>query len=589
MQHRFWLALALLALGYPCPASAQENSRPMRESLPQPRSIETDFTNYIPDDAVAFVHVRVSSLFEKLKLKGRIDSLLPVKMGWESTFGVPLTDVESFTLIGMPGEPGTMAFLVSTSTPVKESSVLKLCPPDSSKKTIQGKACVVHANAHAAVCVLNPKSYLFAPSEAILDACLKQAAATRDDETLGAALQCAGQHDLSAWVAFHRVTGMTEFNFLPQGVESASVTLDVGEELSLCVRIACEDDYAREWTAKGMKAGIDLMRGQALMLVGMLDGTSLVGSLTGGEAQEFQGLPMKLIRLAEKGLQQTKVRSEESSVTMSVTMPIDAKTLRTELLSAVRLMNLTGEGMGCHQVVMSDQPACLPMGIALGGATFTPGMTLPSPQYLQHQPQYFPPDPQFPLPRELASQTLPPQAIPQPAMPQQPFPFPSSQMVPSLPPPTIPPTGIVPASATMPPPMPQAARAVPTAWAAPPVQPAQPVPTVTPGPVPSVPTVLPPSAPPSVPSVYPPAPPVPANTTVPSAQFKVSVANVRKETALLFTATNDGKMNFVRKVEAGDAVDLDASAGQKWVAVFTGNPAAETKTMTAGEKVWLLR
>ena len=29
------------------------------------------------------------------------------------------------------------------------------------------------------------------------------------------------------------------------------------------------------------------------------------------------------------------------------------------------------------------------------------GMTLPSPHYLKHQPQYFPPDPAFPLQREL--------------------------------------------------------------------------------------------------------------------------------------------------------------------------------------------
>jgi hypothetical protein len=35
------------------------------------------------------------------------------------------------------------------------------------------------------------------------------------------------------------------------------------------------------------------------------------------------------------------------------------------------------------------------------------GLTLPSPRYLEHYPQYFPPDPSFPLPRELASQEDP--------------------------------------------------------------------------------------------------------------------------------------------------------------------------------------
>jgi hypothetical protein len=54
------------------------------------------------------------------------------------------------------------------------------------------------------------------------------------------------------------------------------------------------------------------------------------------------------------------------------------------------------------------------------------GMTLPSPHYLQHYPQYFPPDPAFPLQRELDSMqgaegvlrpALPPGAAPLPAPP----------------------------------------------------------------------------------------------------------------------------------------------------------------------------
>lgn len=44
---------------------------------------------------------------------------------------------------------------------------------------------------------------------------------------------------------------------------------------------------------------------------------------------------------------------------------------------------------------------------ASGCQTWVGGLTLPSPRYLQHYPQYFPPDPAFPLPRELATQTDP--------------------------------------------------------------------------------------------------------------------------------------------------------------------------------------
>jgi hypothetical protein len=48
------------------------------------------------------------------------------------------------------------------------------------------------------------------------------------------------------------------------------------------------------------------------------------------------------------------------------------------------------------------------LGLGLTGCqTWVGGMTLPSPRYLEHYPQYFPPDPAFPLPRELASQEDP--------------------------------------------------------------------------------------------------------------------------------------------------------------------------------------
>ncbi|HWG46652.1 MAG TPA: hypothetical protein VN688_28075 [Gemmataceae bacterium] len=39
-----------------------------------------------------------------------------------------------------------------------------------------------------------------------------------------------------------------------------------------------------------------------------------------------------------------------------------------------------------------------------GCQTWVAGMTLPSGHYLEHPPQYIPPSPPFPLPRELAGQ-----------------------------------------------------------------------------------------------------------------------------------------------------------------------------------------
>jgi hypothetical protein len=49
----------------------------------------------------------------------------------------------------------------------------------------------------------------------------------------------------------------------------------------------------------------------------------------------------------------------------------------------------------------------LAMTCSTGCQTYMAGMTLPSPRYLRHFPQYFTPDPAFPLPRELASQEDP--------------------------------------------------------------------------------------------------------------------------------------------------------------------------------------
>jgi hypothetical protein len=39
-----------------------------------------------------------------------------------------------------------------------------------------------------------------------------------------------------------------------------------------------------------------------------------------------------------------------------------------------------------------------------GCQTWVAGMTLPTGHYLEHPPQYFPPSPEFPLPREMAHQ-----------------------------------------------------------------------------------------------------------------------------------------------------------------------------------------
>jgi len=61
-----------------------------------------------------------------------------------------------------------------------------------------------------------------------------------------------------------------------------------------------------------------------------------------------------------------------------------------------------------------------------GCQTWIAGMTLPSGHYLEHPPQYFPPSPPFPLPRELASQERAAAGVPEGAVVPPPGPVPGA-------------------------------------------------------------------------------------------------------------------------------------------------------------------
>jgi hypothetical protein len=176
--------------------------------------------------------------------------------------------------------------------------------------------------------------------------------------------------------------------------------------------------------------------------------------------------------------------------------------------------------------------------------TWTPqeGMTIPSGRYLEQPPQYIPATPAFPLPRELASQ--------EPAT------------VRGVAPPTVPLAPLSPGGAT------------------------------------AVPASLPPAAgpplKPSLPSAGS-APPASVDTSAAkpgpaSAEVRLTVANVTREEALLFSGKGDEtKLTFVQKLPPGEAVDVKAQAGQLWVAVLTGRPAAEKYTAQGTGGTWLLR
>jgi len=84
-------------------------------------------------------------------------------------------------------------------------------------------------------------------------------------------------------------------------------------------------------------------------------------------------------------------------------------------------------------------------------------------------------------------------------------------------------------------------------------------------------------------------PTMPAAPALPPTPVKLTVANVTKEPALLFSEGDNGKLVFHRKIPAGEAVDVETATGKRWVAVFAENPSGETCVVAANNAPWLLR
>jgi hypothetical protein len=101
---------------------------------------------------------------------------------------------------------------------------------------------------------------------------------------------------------------------------------------------------------------------------------------------------------------------------------------------------------------------------------------------------------------------------------------------------------------------------------------------------------LEPSDPDASEASQPPAPPrAPSRDCGVEGTRKFTVANVRKEPALLFKEGKGGKLIFVRKVPVGEAVDLETPVNLYWFAVFVEKPGGESFTPDSSGAVWLLR
>jgi hypothetical protein len=81
----------------------------------------------------------------------------------------------------------------------------------------------------------------------------------------------------------------------------------------------------------------------------------------------------------------------------------------------------------------------------------------------------------------------------------------------------------------------------------------------------------------------------PEKCPAPETRLAFTVANVKKEEVLLFTEGGEGRLDFVRKVPAGEAVDLQSAPGVRWVAVSTVQPDGQTFNPRRAGEIWLLR
>lgn len=71
--------------------------------------------------------------------------------------------------------------------------------------------------------------------------------------------------------------------------------------------------------------------------------------------------------------------------------------------------------------------------------------------------------------------------------------------------------------------------------------------------------------------------------------FKFTVANTRKEPALLFTEGEGGKLTFVRRLPGGETMEMESGPQYRWIAIFATTPAGTAFTVTEQGKVVRLR
>jgi hypothetical protein len=74
------------------------------------------------------------------------------------------------------------------------------------------------------------------------------------------------------------------------------------------------------------------------------------------------------------------------------------------------------------------------------------------------------------------------------------------------------------------------------------------------------------------------------------ATIKLTVANTTKAKAQLYQQGADNKLVFCKEIPVGEAIDVAAKAGQRWVVIYPEQKdGGETFVLENADGIWLLR
>jgi hypothetical protein len=277
----------------------------------------------VPGDCSCFLSVRA----ELLRKLGLADAdTFPWLEGGDRKLGVSLADVERITLISTSQLASDAVLIVQGARPLPKKSILAARVPDAAEVTIEGKVVHVSAKEDRAVHFVNPRILIAGRKDLVLRLIKQSDNRPPPAPAFANALASAGKHDAVLWA---RGGVLIDEEVLTRaGIDSATATLDLGEQLKGELLLSCKDASATNRLARLTRDGLTLVRGQ-LLLATSLSGVSEL--IPGHGVPEIIGLPRKLLQATEKGLRHATIRQNETTVTVNVSVPVDAKTLRSEI------------------------------------------------------------------------------------------------------------------------------------------------------------------------------------------------------------------------------------------------------------------